>query len=135
MMNPGTKMNKGKYFDTHAHYDDERFDTDREALLCSVHDDGIGLILNPGCDLLSSEAALRLSEKFDFVYAAAGFHPSAAESFDKNSISGLRALAASPRVRAIGEIGLDYHYMSCEKQVQLDCFSQQMELARELKLR
>lgn len=122
------------YFDTHAHYDDEQFDSDRCSLLESMHDNGISLILNPGCDINSSEIAVKLSKQYDFIYSAVGFHPHEAKSMDLNSFEHIKRLASNHKVKAIGEIGLDYHYDLSPRDTQKECFRRQMELARSLKL-
>ena len=96
------------FFDTHAHYDASWFDSDRDALLSALPQFGIGLIVNPGCDLPSSQMAVKLAQRYDHVYAAVGFHPSDLEHFSADSIHQLRVLAQEPKVVAIGEIGLDY---------------------------
>ena len=107
------------YFDTHAHYDDEMFDGDREWLLDkALPESGVALVLNPGCERRSSLFAVELSEKYDYVYAAAGWHPSDAESFDESSETLIRELCGKKKVRAIGEIGLDYHYGADTKETQ-----------------
>ena len=93
-------------FDTHAHYDDERFDGDREALLAGMPEKNVGLIVNPGCDISSSRTAVALAESFDFVYAAVGIHPENCGDFEPGMIDRLRQMAKNPRVVAIGEIGL-----------------------------
>lgn len=100
-------------FDTHAHYDDARFDHDRDGLLASMPANGVGLILNPGCDLETSRKALSYAERFSHVYAAVGIHPENMEGVDlERDLPVLEALAqSSPRVRAIGEIGLDYYWV------------------------
>ena len=98
------------FFDTHAHYDASWFDSDRDALLSALPQFGIGLIVNPGCDLPSSQMAVELARRYDHVYAAVGFHPSDLEHFSPDSIDQLRVLAQEPKVVAIGEIGLDYYW-------------------------
>ena len=90
-------------FDTHAHYDDERFDEDREALLRAMPEKGVGLIVNPGCDLPSSRMAVDMAQKYDFLYAAVGIHPENCGDFAPAMMDGLRALAKAPKVVAIGE--------------------------------
>ncbi len=122
------------YFDTHAHYDDEQFDNDRDELLSSMPGRGVELILNPGCDIISSETAVDLARRFDFVYAAVGFHPHEAKFMDNAAAEHIKELAADPKVKAIGEIGLDYHYDLSPRDIQKDVFRAQLELARELKL-
>ena len=97
------------YFDTHAHYDDKAFDTDRTALLNALHERGVDLIIDPGCDEESSRAALALAEELPFVYAAVGVHPEELSSYS-GSLETIRELAAHPRCVAIGEIGLDYYW-------------------------
>ena len=90
------------FFDTHAHYDASWFDSDRDALLSALPQFGIGLIVNPGCDLPSSQMAVELAQRYDHVYAAVGFHPSDLEHFTPDSIHQLRVLAQEPKVVAIG---------------------------------
>ena len=98
-------------FDTHAHYDDERFDEDRDALLTSMPENGVGLILTPGCDVESSRKAVGYAQKYPFVYAAVGIHPENIDEKWENDLSTIKALAQSEsKVRAIGEIGLDYYW-------------------------
>ena len=99
-----------RLFDTHAHYDSGAFNTDRLEVLASMPGQGVKLILNPGCDLDSSRTAVELAEQFPFVYAAVGVHPSDCEGFSQDTADALRTLAAHPRVKAIGEIGLDYYW-------------------------
>ena len=77
------------YFDTHAHYDDKAFDNDRNALLTRLNDEGVDYILDPGCDLASSRAAIALAERFDFVYAAVGFHPEELDQYDREDFASL----------------------------------------------
>ena len=125
-------------FDTHAHYDDERFDEDRDALLSAMTENGVGLILNPGCDLETSRKALSYAERFPHVYAAVGIHPENMEGVDlERDLPVLEALAqSSPRVRAIGEIGLDYYWVKEpeERRFQAEVFRAQMRLAGRLGL-
>lgn len=122
-------------FDTHAHLDDRRFDDDRDALLAALPSKGVALLMNPGCDETSSLAACRLAEAHPWIYAAVGSHPDAADRLDNELLARYRALAQScPKVRAIGEIGLDYHYEDVPRAVQIDCFRRQMNLARDLDL-
>ena len=99
-----------RLFDTHAHYDSGAFNADRQEVLSSMPGRGVELILNPGCDLDSSQTAVELAEQFPFVYAAVGVHPSDCEGFSPDTAGALRTLAAHPKVRAIGEIGLDYYW-------------------------
>ena len=119
-------------FDTHAHYDDERFDADRDALLASMPEKNVGLIVNPGCDLPTSRMAVALAEKFDFVYAAVGIHPENCGDFVPEQIDALRNLAKNPRVVAIGEIGLDYYWQEVPRDLQKEVFRAQLALAQRL---
>lgn len=122
-------------FDTHAHLDDRAFDDDRETLLASLPESGIGLLMNPGCSLASSRAASKLAMENDFVYAAAGSHPDAADEVDDSVLEEYRKLCKrNPKVKAIGEIGLDYHYEDIPREIQQRAFIAQLSLARELDL-
>ena len=122
-------------FDTHAHMDDEAFNPDREQLLSSLPEQGLALVMNPGCSLASSRNASLLSQKYDFLYAAVGSHPDVADEVNEAVLAEYRALVASnPKIRAIGEIGLDYHYEDIPRQIQLRAFRAQMALAKELGL-
>ena len=124
-----------RVFDTHAHYDDERFDSDRHELLESMDAQGVELILNPGCDLATSRFAVELAKKYPFVYAAVGVHPHASDEVTPELIDELRDLARFEKVRAIGEIGLDYHWEDDPpRQIQKEAFAAQLALAQELKL-
>ena len=120
------------YFDTHAHYNDEAFDADRSQVLSEIRDSGVSLVVNAGNDLETSLAAMRLAEKHDFIYAAVGWHPQDADSFDAESPELIRKWLKNPKVRAIGEIGLDYYYDNPVRDVQRRVLYRQMELAREL---
>ncbi len=122
-------------FDTHAHYDDEQFDTDRDELLRSMRDRGVGYIVNAGASTDGCRASVRLADQYDFLYAALGVHPDEAGSIDEDFFSWMRSEARSnPKVVAIGEIGLDYHWDVEPREVQKAWFVRQMELARELSL-
>ena len=122
-------------FDTHAHYDSGAFNADRMELLASMPEQDVKLILNPGCDLESSRKAVELADAFPFVYAAVGFHPSDCAGFHEASVDELRKLAAHPKVKAIGEIGLDYYWKdNPSHDFQQQVFHRQLELAEELKL-
>lgn len=122
-------------FDTHAHLDDRAFDSDRAALLSQLPSLGLALVMNPGCSLASSRAAAALAENYDYVYAAVGSHPDAADEVTEDVLEQYRQLARQcPKVRAIGEIGLDYHYEDIPREVQQRAFRAQMALARELEL-
>ena len=122
-------------FDTHAHMDDHAFDADREELLTALPEQGIALLMNPGCSLESSRNACRLARENDYIYAAVGSHPDVADEVNEQTLQEYRRLVAeNPKVKAIGEIGLDYHYEDIPREIQLKAFRAQMELARELGL-
>ena len=122
-------------FDTHAHLDDRAFDEDRENLLSSLPERGLSLIMNPGCSLASSRAASRLSRQYSFLYAAVGSHPDAADEVNGEVLEEYRMLCKqNPKIRAIGEIGLDYHYEDVPRRIQQSAFSAQLALAEELNL-
>ena len=122
-------------FDTHAHMDDRAFDEDRAELLAALPDQGLALVMNPGCSLESSRNAVRLASEYDYIYAAVGSHPDAADEVNDAVLAEYRELCKlNPKVKAIGEIGLDYHYEDIPRQIQLKAFRAQMELARELGL-
>ena len=121
-------------FDTHAHLDDHAFDADRRELIASLPGQGIGLLMNPGCSFESSRNAIALAEEYDFIYAAVGSHPDVADEVDDALIAQYRELCKHPKVKAIGEIGLDYHYEDIPRETQLKAFRMQMELAKELNL-
>ena len=122
-------------FDTHAHMDDRAFDTDRAQLLEALPSQGISLLMNPGCSAESSRNASALSAKYDYIYAAVGSHPDAADEVNEEVLEEYRKLCKlNPKIRAIGEIGLDYHYEDIPRELQLKAFGAQMALARELGL-
>ncbi len=121
-------------FDTHAHYDDERFDEDRDALLKQLHQEGISYILNASASPESLETTMELAEKYPFVYAALGIHPHDAEKINENIMNKIRILSKNDKVVAIGEIGLDYYYDNSPRDIQRYWFERQIELAKELKL-
>ena len=124
-----------RLFDTHAHYDTDAFDQDRMELLASMPEQGVELILNPGCDLASSRTAVELANRFPHVYAAVGVHPEECEGFDQSTLEELRKLAGDKRVKAIGEIGLDYYWEeNPPREDQKKVFEAQLDLAEELSL-
>ncbi len=123
-------------FDTHAHYYDKAFDPDREELLASLPGRGVELALCPGCDLESSRAAVALAERYPFLYAAVGLHPEDLGAAVPADLDQVRALAAHPKVKAIGEIGLDYYWVKTpeERARSRDFFDAQLSLAEALSL-
>ena len=122
-------------FDTHAHLDDESFNEDRDALLEGLPEKGLHLVMNPGCSLASSRNAAALAARYPFVYAAVGSHPDVADEVNEDVLEQYRLLVRTcPKVKAIGEIGLDYHYEDIPRDIQKQAFRAQMALADELDL-
>lgn len=117
-------------FDTHAHYDDERFEDNRKELLSALTSHGVGGIVTCGCDGESSKKALAIAEEFPFVYAAVGIHPGNLES--NTDIAQIESLAAHKKCVAIGEIGLDYYWRQDNKKEQAEIFESQLALANKL---
>ena len=122
------------YFDTHAHYYDEWFDEDRDELLSALPASGIDYVVNLGCEKKSNEASVALAHKYDYIYAAVGWHPHDARSWDENSAELIREWSEDPKVVAIGEIGLDYHYDADWRDLQIEVLEKQFLLAEELDL-
>ena len=118
-------------FDTHAHYDDEQFDIDREELLGKMQEAGIETIVDVGASIATTKKALELAHRYDFIYAAVGVHPSEVAELDDDSIELLRGLSRDEKCVAIGEIGLDYHWPEPEPELQKLWFKRQLNLARQ----
>ena len=121
-------------FDTHAHMNDPAFDDDREVVLLGLKDKGVDLMMNVGCCLDSSKDCIAMAEKYPFVYASVGSHPDSADEVDEAVIEQYRKMAQHPKVKAIGEIGLDYYYETIPREIQQKAFRMQMELAREISM-
>lgn len=121
-------------FDTHAHYDDKQFDIDRDSLLSSMQENGVGYIVNAGCSIKSTKAGIALAEKYNFMYATAGIHPNCGGDMTEQGFNEIKELAKNPRIKAIGEIGLDYYWDKVEKNVQKEAFARQISIAKELNL-
>jgi len=120
-------------FDTHAHYDASAFEKDRDELLSSLPRRGVGLVVDPGCTVESSRAAVALAERYPHVWAAVGIHPEDCAGASEADFQAIRALAEHPRVVAIGEIGLDYYWeQNPPREFQQTVFRRQLALAREL---
>lgn len=119
-------------FDSHAHYDDERFNEDRAEVLSFVHGSGVKYICNVGCDMQTSYTSAKMAEQNDFIYAAVGIHPHSASEVEEKNIEELIALSNQSKVVAIGEIGLDYHYDFSPRNKQIEVFARQLELAKSL---
>lgn len=121
-------------FDSHAHLDAKQFDSDREAVIERAKQNGVSYIFNPGADFESSQSAIALSEMYDFIYAGVGVHPHDAKTLDSNMFTLLEHMAKHRKVKAIGEIGLDYHYDYSPRDVQKKWFLEQIRLAKALHL-
>lgn len=122
-------------FDSHAHYDDEAFDEDRDKVIEDLNNNGIIGVLDCGSSIEGSRTAVQLAKRYDFIYAAVGIHPEFADKFDENTVDEIKELSKFNKVRAIGEIGLDYYYEeNPERKIQKSAFIRQMQLAEELKL-
>lgn len=121
-------------FDTHAHYNDKQFDADRDELLSSMNENGVGLIMNACSNLDEIPHIFDICQKYPFVYAAVGIHPEDVLTAPNDYLDKLREYAKNPVVKAIGEIGLDYHWTTETKAAQMRIFGEQIDLARELNL-
>lgn len=121
-------------FDTHAHYDDDAFDEDRDVLLSGMREQNVEYIVNVGASMASSERSLKLAEKYPFVYAAVGVHPDEVGELDEEKFAKLREWTNHEKVKAVGEIGLDYYWDKEKHDLQRHWFMRQMELASEVKL-
>ena len=121
-------------FDTHAHYDDDAFDEDRDVLLSGMREQNVEYIVNVGASMASSERSIKLAEKYPFVYAAVGVHPDEVGELDEEKLLRLKEWTKNPKVKAVGEIGLDYYWDKEKHDLQKHWFMRQMELASEVKL-
>lgn len=121
-------------FESHAHYDDLKFEGDREEILQSFHELNITKVINVAADMESSQASIELARKYDFIYAAVGVHPHEAQTMVDTDLKTLKEMARYEKVVAIGEIGLDYYYDHSPRKVQRQRFKEQIELAKELGL-
>ena len=121
-------------FDTHSHYDDEKFNPDREELMKSLQSQGVSHIVTCGCDIETTQFNFDLAQEYDYVYFAAGFHPECLEGASLEDLNIIKKFAQNKKCVAIGEIGLDYHWMSSSKKVQREFFEAQIELAKEMEL-
>lgn len=120
-------------FETHAHYDDEAFDEDRDILLSSMQYNEIGFIVNVGASLKSTTASIQLAKQYPFVYAAAGVHPNETAALNEETFTWLREQCLQKKVVAVGEIGLDYYWDEPSREIQKMWFSRQLELARDIR--
>lgn len=121
-------------FDTHSHYDDEKFNPDREELINSLQSQGISYVVSCGCDIDSTQFNFDLAQKYNFFYFASGFHPENLEDASLKDLDIIKKFAENEKCVAVGEIGLDYHWMSSTKEVQKKFFEAQIQLAKEMDL-
>lgn len=121
-------------FDTHAHYDAEQFDEDREAVLASMPEKGVAGIVNVGASLKGCKASVDFAKKYPFMYAAVGVHPDEVGALNEETFARMKEWAKEEKVVAIGEIGLDYYWDEEPREVQKEWFIRQLALARELNL-
>ena len=119
-------------FDTHAHLNDPAFDPDREELMAGLAAKGIGYVMNAGCSLESSRDIIKMAERNPWLYASVGSHPDSADEVNEAVIAESRKLCSHEKVKAIGEIGLDYYYEDIPREIQKNAFRMQMALAQEL---
>lgn len=119
-------------FDTHSHYDDEKFNPDRDELLSTLQSQGVSLVVSCGCDIVTTQINYDLAQKYDYIYFAAGFHPENLEGFSLSDLDKIKDYAQNDKCVAIGEIGLDYHWMASSKEKQIEFFEAQINLAKEL---
>lgn len=122
------------YFDTHTHLDDDKFSLDREQLIGTLQNNGISLAVNVGSDMKSSISSIDLADKYDFLYAAVGVHPSSTANMCYEDLNTLKEMAKHEKVVAIGEIGLDYYYDEPSHDIQKKWFEKQLNLAKNLSM-
>ena len=121
-------------FDTHAHYDDEAFDEDRDELLSKLPESGIAGVVNVGASLRGIEDSQKLAEKYHYIYVAVGVHPDEVGSLDEEKMKWMYELCRKPKTAAVGEIGLDYHWNKETHECQKEWFIRQLQMAKEVKL-
>ena len=119
-------------FDSHAHYDDHAFDEDRDVVLSGLKENGVGYVVDICAAMDDMEKILKLTRKYDFMYSAAGLHPSELVELNDENLSAIREMLADPKCRAVGEIGLDYHYDLSPRDAQREVFDRQMDMAFDL---
>ena len=121
-------------FDTHAHYDDEQFDTDRDELLSSMAAGGVGTIVDAAATVESWDKIVELTEKYSFIYGSVGVHPDEVGALNEENFARMRELLKKEKIVAVGEIGLDYYWDNSPREVQKKWFERQLALAREVDL-
>ena len=122
------------FFETHAHYDDSAFDSDREQVISALRDGGVEFVINPGCDIASSMKACEIALSHDFVWFAAGIHPEEIADLPDDWCERIAEISDSSRCVAIGEIGLDYYWDTSMKELQKEVFEAQLVLAEKKNL-
>lgn len=122
------------YFDSHAHVDDRKFDPDRKEVIKRAFQQGIKYIMLPGVDLMTCQESLEIAREYENIYASIGIHPHETKLMDDSTITTLKLMAKNPKVKAIGEIGLDYYHNHSPRDVQEIRFREQIRLAKELGL-
>ncbi len=125
-------MEKGRLFDSHCHLEDDRFAEDREQLVASLPEGGIAGCVTVGCDLVSARQSIGMAAMYPFLYAAVGIHPHVAAEAPADYLTHLRTLLQQPKVQALGETGLDYHYDFCPRDVQKKVLIEHLDLAVEM---
>ncbi len=125
---------KALLFDTHAHYDDRRYDSDRAQVLQKIRESGVDRVVNIGSDMTNSKASVKLAEQYDFIYATVGVHPHDAKDLTDADLATIERLASHKKVVAIGEIGLDYYYDNSPRDTQKYWFKKQLVLAERLNM-
>lgn len=121
-------------FESHAHYDDEAFNEDRETLLASMQENGIGTIINVGASIASTQSTIALTQQYPFLYGAVGVHPSETAELDEDKLCWLEQQCRREKIVAVGEIGLDYHWPEPDRALQKYWFEKQLELAARVNL-
>lgn len=121
-------------FESHAHYDDEKFDEDRESLLASMPENGIEYIINVGADLKTTQTTIELTKQYPFIYGAAGVHPSDTAQLNEENFNWLKEQCSNPKIVAVGEIGLDYYWDEPDREIQKKWFRRQLALAADKNL-
>lgn len=116
------------YFESHAHYNDEQFNEDRDEILSNLKNHNVGYVVNIGADMKSSLESIKLSEKYDFVYASVGVHPHDAKNVKEEDYDTLKEWLQKDKVVALGEIGLDYHYDYSPREKQIEVFTNQLKI-------
>lgn len=122
------------FFDSHAHYDDKKFNKDRKEVIEGLKAAGVDYVVNVGADVETSAKSIELAEKYDFIYASVGVHPHDVKELEEEDIEKLYGMASNDKVVALGEIGLDYYYDNSPRELQKEWFIEQIELAKELEL-